>query len=305
MSSPSTTSSSTLAPPSEESRRREQSNILSVWVDLMDQLLDTLHASYSDDPENPNYDSVAGGPIASKRNDFKNLVLPFEPLQKKAIEGWHESMNPFYDMCREKRDSDILKAGCWILEEIQFPHVWADESFGKESREVMWTYVNGLNSYAQMYVKMPANVLSKVDTIAQKCEEAGIPTDPKDIGLKEVLQMSSTAYKNIDGKDIREFADNLPQIFEAIGEEGGIESFLDEMGAGQFKGVIQSAVQFSQSVMKGEEPAMDMKQMLQTVTSAFGEMMPSQDGTSGEGSSAEGVTETKTSDGSEDASTTE
>jgi len=249
---------------------RERSNMVTSWVSVMDQLLDALHSSYSDDPSSPNYDATVGPLIASKRNDFKSLVLTIDALQEKAVRAWHDAMMPFYELCRAKKAEPIIAAKCWVLEEIQFSHIWQDPRLNEASKDTLWSYVNGLNTYANMYCALPSSLQAKVESIAERCEAAGFDGDVSKMGIKDVLQMSAQAWQGLDANDIKDFTSNLPQLFDAVGGEGGIRHVLTEMGAPQFASVFESAISYSQTVMRGEEPDMDMGSMLSSVMSSFG-----------------------------------
>lgn len=274
----------------EEERQRQRSNMIASWVSAMDQLLDTLHSSYSDDASSENYDAVVGPLIAAKRNDFKSLVLPIEAIQERAVRAWHDAMKPFYELCRQKKAEPIMAEKCWVLEEIQFSHIWRDPRLNDESKEVLWSYVNGLNTYANMYCTLPAALQSKIESISERCAAAGFDGDISKLGMREILAMSTQAWQGLDANDVRDFTSNLPQLFDAVGGEGGIKHMLSEMGVPQFASVFDQAVSYSQSVMRGETPSVDVGAMLSSVVQGFSQMNAGSEGADGggEGEGADG-----------------
>ena len=290
---------------------KKSENLVGTWVNMMDKLLDTLHASYSDDPSDPSYDAEAGALIATQRQQFKAFVLTSEDLQDKSIRAWHDAMMPFYDLCRDRNAEAILKARCWILERIKFEHVWRDPSLDDESRGILWEYVNDLNSYANMYCTMSPELLEKVGSIASRCEEAGHTGDLKKMSMRELIDMSTETWKSMGSDDIRELTSNLPNLFQAVGGAKGMQSMLEQAGGGELMSVFQSAFSYSQAQggdgsgdsSGGSTPggALNIEQMLSSLTQIFqsGPMgasttgAPSSGGTSSGGDSTGGVGESK------------
>ena len=256
-------------------------NLVGTWVNMMDKLLDTLHSSYSDDPSDPSYDAEAGPLIATQRQQFKAFVLTSDELKDKSIRAWHDAMMPFYDLCREKNADAILKARCWILERIKFEHVWRDPTLDDESRDILWEYVNNLNSYANMYCTMSPDLLEKVGSIASRAEAAGHTGDLKKMSLKEVIDMSTETWKSLGSDDIRDLTSNLPNLFQAVGGAKGMQSMLETAGGGELMSVFQSAFSYSQSQAgggsagapaatgDGTQPQLNIEQMLSSLTQVF------------------------------------
>ncbi len=277
------TSESTAADASHTTATEKKSeNLVSTWVNMMDKLLDTLHMSYSDDPSSDSYDAEAGTLIATQRSQFKAFVLSSEDLQEKSIHAWHDAMMPFYDLCRDKNAEAILKARCWILERIKFEHVWRDPTLDDESRDILWEYVNDLNSYANMYCTMSPDLLEKVGSIASRCEEAGHTGDLKKMSLKEVIDMSTDTWKSMGADDIRDLTSNLPNLFQAVGGAKGMQSMLEQAGGGELMAVFQSAFSYSQgadgsagapsdggTTGDGASPPLNIEQMLSSLTQIF------------------------------------
>jgi hypothetical protein len=291
-------SSSVTEPPVDQSRVAEAShaaasgkkseNLVSTWVNMMDKLLDTLHASYSDDPSSDSYDAEAGPLIATQRSQFQTFVLNSEALQEKSIRAWHDAMMPFYDLCRDRNAEAILKARCWILERIKFEHVWRDPTLDDESRDILWEYVNDLNSYANMYCTMSADLLERVGSIASRAEAAGHTGDLKKMSLKEVIDMSTETWKSLGADDIRDLTSNLPNLFQAVGGTKGMQSMLEQAGGGELMAVFQSAFSYSQGAAGAEgsgsagssaptgdeaaaQPQLNIEQMLSSLTNIFQE----------------------------------
>lgn len=232
--------------------------IRETWVNTMDALLDALHEAYSDEPDSEAYDELVGPNLATQRTNFKLFALNSPDLQEKAIRAWHDVMNPYYKLCREKNDKAILKSHCWVLEKINFRHIWNDKGLDKESRECLWDYVNKLNTYAGTYCSVPESILNMAERMTPALESAS----PQDMIGSVMNELGS-----INPDDFGGIMNNLPSLLQTIPTL--LSSTHDTDSMGQFGALINSAMSFSKKIESdgSETDTFNIEQIMKAFTS--------------------------------------
>ena len=178
-----------------------------MWVKTMDELLDMIHVAYSDEPGDKSYDEHIGSNIATQRNNFKLLVLNSPEIQEQAIRKWHDVMNPYYKLFRDRNDEAILKSHCWVLEQINFKHIWNDEGLDNESREVLWDYTNKLNSFAETYCTVPESIMKMSERMAPSLENNN---------SQDIFGSVMENFGSIKSDDIGKLMENLPNLLKLL-----------------------------------------------------------------------------------------
>lgn len=186
------------------------------------------------------------------------------------IKDWHSHNSIIYMSCRFGNEIAFLDVLSDFVhfQNIDFKKLYNDQGLGDEDRKALMAYVNTLNVSAGLYHGIPKNVLCKLEALS-----ADIPDDLSTMTMQDMIDFSSKAFSSLNPDDMRDVGKNLPQLFEAVGKEGGISQMLQGFGLPEGVGIdalFQSALKFSQQMLNGENGQVNMSQIL----SGLGNMQP-------------------------------
>jgi len=211
------------------------------------------------------------GTLAASFEDVETVVSEFKKLEEELkeyerrvalVKDWHEHNSTVYTSCRFGNEAAFIDVlGDFIhLKNIGFKELYIDSGLGDDDRKALVAYVNTLNVSAGLYHGIPSNVLHKLETLA-----TDVPDDISNMTMQDVVDFSSKAFSSLNPEDMRDVGKNLPQLFDAVGKEGGISQMLQGFGLPEGVGIdslFQSALQFSQQMLNGEEGGVNMSQIL-------------------------------------------
>ena len=103
------------------------------------------------------------------------------------IKQWHKTMEPLYDRCKQ-RDITVIQEICetsTFASELQLWSKWNDPEIQEDTHEVIWTYIDNLNKFCQMftlYDNVPEKMMTSIQSMA-----ASMATGQK--GPEDMLKM--------------------------------------------------------------------------------------------------------------------
>ena len=233
----------------EETEEHHNSIIEDFSKDFLD-LFATLADTFDDKEE-----------VGEENEKLKTDLLVYENRET-LIKNWHSHNSTVYTACRFGNESsfiDVLNEFAH-LKNVNFKGLYSDEGLGDDDRKALIAFVNSLNVSAGLYHGIPSNVLRKLEALSTE-----VPEDISKMTMQDVVDFSSKAFSSLNPEDMRDVGQNLPQLFEAVGKEGGISEMLQGFGLPEGVGIdslFQSALQFSQQMLNGEEGQVDMSQLL-------------------------------------------
>lgn len=170
-----------------------------------------------------------------------------DSMKETLIRTWYDTMKPYVQACVQKNDNVLLRADIKFLDEFDLKTKWMDSDFDKESKDVLWEYINNLNYLACMYSESSPEHMEGLTTVASRLAETAqleITEDGKlSFNLKALQSLLSDESQQGDLAALMPLAaplmENLMGGAKKDGNsEGGLQAFLQAQMAsmlGQLK----------------------------------------------------------------------
>lgn len=175
-------------------------SILEQFTQALHAFLQSLARSFPKCPHTKNY-----------LYEFETLVLPFEPLQQKIIERWHETMKDHYELCAQKKSEVFLSDQVKIemLTKLNFKSKWDRMQSSPASVAALWAAIQNLNSLASMHA-LPTTLIQKIETKLSTVFSGG-----GDLSLLDLQEFGNSILEGATDDDISNLLDNLPNLIAA------------------------------------------------------------------------------------------
>jgi hypothetical protein len=101
-------------------------------------------------------------------------------LKEQLINKWYEIMSPHVQGCIRKDEAIILHTDAVnsVLSDLNIRTKWRDPDFDTESKDVMWEYINNLNSLAVTYHNTTPEQQQALHSLTRSLmEDADLKTD--------------------------------------------------------------------------------------------------------------------------------
>ena len=131
--------------------------------------------------------------------------------EKKLIDDYNEAMSPYYEACQKRDDSVFLNNEIKTLRSIDMQSKWMDPSVDNDTKECVWSYVDNLNKYCQMYFlykSVPDNMMNKIQNVAMGLAEK---IEGGEINLADlnIAQLGQSVVGEIDREELEQFAQDM------------------------------------------------------------------------------------------------
>lgn len=154
-------------------------------------------------------------------SDFRLLVKPFPQMHQVMIAKWHETMSPYYDAVRRRDASALFTANISILQKMHFKDKWNDPDFDEQSRQYLYEYIDKLNSFAQVYMGVPSQMMGRIDQTAQALVQS-LTDGSFNPATLDIQALSQSVLAGIPEEELAAFAANIPQLAAAVGSMGNM-----------------------------------------------------------------------------------
>jgi hypothetical protein len=184
----------------QQQQKQPSVKFASAFILRLEELLSTLHETFPECPK-----------VKSAHNDFHQMVKPVEPLHDHIVRKWHMDMHPHYETIRKRDIATLLEAKVSLLEKLDMKTKWQDPTFDNESREVLFVYLEQLNSYADIHCSVPGNMMSKIESTAMKVV-SDLQNNSFDPNTFNVQQLTESLLSDMSEDELQQFAQGIPRL---------------------------------------------------------------------------------------------
>lgn len=193
---------------------KEATTILHTFNNLVSQLLNAVQEVFPEDIKTKEF-----------QLKYEFAIKNNEENQKKLIQQWHNTMNPYYDRCREK-DVTVIGEDIEIFTELELSQKFNDSEFDESSKDALWDYINHLNNYAQLYCQIlgvystlsdviPSSILGKIDSYAKNVADQ-MANGQMDLSQLDVQTLSQDVLGDVSEEDMQQMMNSLPVLAQNL-----------------------------------------------------------------------------------------
>jgi len=198
-------------------------NMVESFIDMMTQFLSAMLETFPVCLRVRAYNVGWEARLQAVNNSEEFLVFG-----KEVIEGYHESMEPFYTRCTA-HDSTLLQEDIDLMTNIGMKDKW-DAGMHPETEEAMWAFINKLNEFANLYMMyscIPGGMMTSIETMAHAIagKITGGQMSLTDLNLG---QLSSQVMEAINPNDMQEFVQTV-QSGRGIGNVNVMMSMVSNL----------------------------------------------------------------------------
>ena len=144
-------------------------------------------------------------------------------------------MKPYVQDCVQKNDNVLLRSKIPFLDEFDLKIKWTDPDFDKESKDVLWEYINNLNYLSIMYSESSPEHMQGLSAVASRLAETAqleISDDGKlSFNLKALKSLLTDESKHGDLASLMPLAAPIMESMMNGGDPsnpnaGGLQAFL-------------------------------------------------------------------------------
>jgi hypothetical protein len=197
--------------------------ILSAFISLLEELLQEVSSVFSECQK-------------TKGVLFKlQIAKASRAGQERVIQEWHRLMKLHYAACK-KRDEKVIYADIDLFKEINIVAKWNDPDFDDESRKHLWSYIDSLNSYSQLYCQIPGGMLSKIEgmasRLANQIQSGSLRFDQLNMQALggEIMQEVSEDDLNSLTNNLGDLTQNLSGFSSMLGMIPGMGNIMSQAG---------------------------------------------------------------------------
>lgn len=149
--------------------------------------------------------------VKNAHDDFFKLVKPVEALHDFIVRKWHKDMKDHYETIRKRQVDELFKANISLLEKLDMKTKWQDPTFNEESREILFMYLEQLNSYADIHCSVPTHLMNKIESTAMKVV-SDLQNNSFDPSSFNVQQLTESLMADMSEEDLNQFAQGIPRL---------------------------------------------------------------------------------------------
>jgi hypothetical protein len=153
------------------------------------------------------------------------------------IRTWHQQMIPLYTLA-DKHDLEFWNKDVSYLGKIHLKDKISDAGFTKESLQVLWEYIDGLNKHSRVYNAIPDKMINQLQNFTMdyigKIQRGELKFDLDN--WNDIQHLGKSVMQAINPEDLSQFTDNMTGLinsyninsmedaFKFIGDMPGINS---------------------------------------------------------------------------------
>lgn len=184
----------------QQSQQQQSVGFASAFIIRLEELLTVLREAFPECEK-----------VTKAHTDFIDLVKKNQALHDFIVRKWHGDMEAYYDIIRDRQVDKLLEAKVPLLEKLDMATKWKDPTFDSESREVLFVYLEQLNSYANIHCSVPGNMMSKIESTAMKVV-SDIQSNTFDPASFNVQEITKSLMENLSADDLNQFAEGIPRL---------------------------------------------------------------------------------------------
>jgi hypothetical protein len=193
---------------------------------------------------------------------FRALVKGNEALEDKFLRHCHSAFRDHAEGLKERDEAVLFQMVESIdhLRDINIRAKWEDPDFLPESKQHLWQYVSALQTYANLYVSVPSQVMSKIEGVAGNL---GHKLASGDLNLQEMdlNTIGRGLLEDMSPEELAKFEGNLPEIYQSLSDVAGCLT----KGSGGGLDISALMTQLAQQ-SSGEEQKLDLTRVLQQLS---------------------------------------
>jgi hypothetical protein len=186
---------------------------------------------------------------------YKTDIQNHEEAEVALIKDWHKRMMSLYE--RADRHDDTVWEVLPLLSDVQIMSKIQDKEFPRDSVQVLWEYVDGMNRHSRIYNAIPTHMLEKIQSTAMdymgKVQRGEMKLDIENLNWDEVKNMGQSLMDSVDPTDLEEFTgninglaqslkiNNLQDVFKLVGEVPGVSEVINNNS--HFVGLLEQLFQ--------------------------------------------------------------
>lgn len=166
------------------------------------------------------------------------------------IEKYHEEMRPFYGMIRERDENFFYTVGSRVEMMQELNVAGKFQSSPTDTREVIWEYLDQLNSFSRSYMALksvPKRIIDMASTVAKDFEGSVAPGEDADYSklVTKVFEMAQNIQQNMSEEEMRDLVNVGPDMRDLATEMSSkmMEGMMGGGGAGELGNVLMRAMQ--------------------------------------------------------------
>jgi len=190
---------------------------------LYEECLDTLADTFPECQE-----------IQSELKSFRDEVKNNETEEDGFIKEWHSGMLKLYDLA-DQQASQFWSQNIPFFARINIQSKVADPGFqsNKESLEILWEYISGMNRHSRIYNAIPTHMLDRIQTTAMdyvgKVQRGEMKFDLENLNWDEIKDMGQNLMNSINPGDLEEFSGNITGLAQSL-KINGIQDIFKFVG---------------------------------------------------------------------------
>lgn len=190
---------------------------------LYEECLDTLADTFPECQE-----------IKNELETYRKEVKNNEAKEDAFIKEWHNGMLQLYDLA-DKELPQFWSKPIPFFSRINIHDKVEDPGFKnqKESMEILWEYINGMNRHSRIYCAIPIHMLDRIQTTAMdyvgKVQRGEMKFDLENLNWDEIKDMGQNLMSSINPSDLEEFTGNITGLAQSL-QINGIQDIFKFVG---------------------------------------------------------------------------
>jgi hypothetical protein len=176
-----------------------------------------------------------------RKDDQGNVILPgtIKPEGAKVfVKDWHAQLSNHYDAFRKRDVPSIMNSGLKVLQELDLPKKWADPDFDATSREHLFQFMDSMNANAQLYCAIPANMLNRIERLAQNMAEQ-FSSGQIDMSTMDPMTLGQQVLDGMPEDEIAHMNLNMAELTRMLTSTMGGAANMDMAGGDQLNAMMK------------------------------------------------------------------
>lgn len=201
--------------------------------------------------------------VAEVREEFTKIVAPNPLGARVLIRTWHESMEPLYGACHARDAGAFLAADMSILKRLGLNAKWNDPRFNEESKRILWTYIDELNTLAC------GHAAGGMEVAAEDAHDTNGTSSDREAVFQHIPHRTAENIRNISAQFAQQFqtGDVDMSTFNPLTIGQQIASSMTEAEMDELRANIPALLASLQSQPEGQQAQAMMAQNPQLVMS--------------------------------------